>query len=91
MDEDKLLRDIERMLNLEIPKVALEGYEPDPSIKAEPIQNGRNNNGGSRSRIHNGFRGRRGHSDNKSGGRWSKSGNAQQRGSHSGRGQKRAA
>jgi len=42
VDELKLLRDIERLLKQEIPKVVLEGYEPDPSIKAEPIQNGRN-------------------------------------------------
>lgn len=41
VDEHKLLRDIERMLKREIPRVAMAGYEPDPSIKAEPIQNGR--------------------------------------------------
>jgi len=45
VDELKLLRDIERLLKREIPKVVLEGYEPDPSIKAEPIQNGRNGRG----------------------------------------------
>jgi ATP-dependent RNA helicase RhlE len=44
VDEHKLLRDIERLIKREVPKVAIEGYEPDPSIKAEPIQNGRNNN-----------------------------------------------
>jgi len=48
VDELKLLRDIERLLKREIPKETLEGYEPDPSIKAEPIQNGRNNKGRSR-------------------------------------------
>lgn len=41
VDEHKLLRDIERLLKKEIPRIALAGYEPDPSIKAEPIQNGR--------------------------------------------------
>lgn len=41
VDEHKLLRDIERVLKREIPRIAIEGYEPDPSIKAEPIQNGR--------------------------------------------------
>ncbi len=41
VDEDKLLRDIERLLKRQIPKVMIEGYDPDPSIKAEPIQNGR--------------------------------------------------
>jgi len=41
VDEHKLLRDIERLLKREIPRMAVPGYEPDPSIKAEPIQNGR--------------------------------------------------
>jgi ATP-dependent RNA helicase RhlE len=49
VDEHKLLRDIERLLKCELPKVVLEGYEPDPSIRAEPIQNGRNGKGRSRS------------------------------------------
>ena len=46
VDEHKLLRDIERLLKREIPRIAIEGYEPDPSIKAEPIQNGRQQRGG---------------------------------------------
>lgn len=41
VDEHKLLRDIERLLKREIPRIALPGFDPDPSIKAEPIQNGR--------------------------------------------------
>ena len=41
VDELKLLRDIERLINRDIPKVIFDGYEPDPSIKAEPIKNGR--------------------------------------------------
>lgn len=41
VDEHKLLRDIERLLRREIPRMAIAGYEPDPSIRAEPIQNGR--------------------------------------------------
>ncbi|CAK9884512.1 MAG: ATP-dependent RNA helicase RhlE [Candidatus Erwinia impunctatus] len=41
VDEHKLLRDIERLLKKEIPRLAIEGYEPDSTIKAEPIQNGR--------------------------------------------------
>ena len=44
VDEHKLLRDIERLIKRDIPKAAIEGYDPDPRIKAEPIQNGRNNN-----------------------------------------------
>ncbi|MBE8595622.1 ATP-dependent RNA helicase RhlE [Xenorhabdus sp. BG5] len=45
VDEHKLLKDIERLLKREIPRIAISGYEPDPSIKAEPIQNGRNSRG----------------------------------------------
>lgn len=41
VDEHKLLRDIERLLKRDIPRIAIDGYEPDPTIKAEPIQNGR--------------------------------------------------
>ncbi|QPW27278.1 ATP-dependent RNA helicase RhlE [Edwardsiella ictaluri] len=41
VDEHKLLRDIERLLKRPIPRMAIAGYEPDPSIEAEPIQNGR--------------------------------------------------
>lgn len=48
VDEHKLLRDIERLLKREIPRIALDGYEPDPSIKADPIQNGRQGCGAQR-------------------------------------------
>ena len=41
VDELKLLKDIERLIKREIPKRVIEGYQPDPSIKAEPIKNGR--------------------------------------------------
>lgn len=41
VDELKLLKDIERLIKREIPKVTIEGYQPDPSIKAEPINKGR--------------------------------------------------
>ena len=42
IDEHKLLQDIERLLKRKIPNVVVAGYEPDPSIKAEPIlQRGR--------------------------------------------------
>jgi ATP-dependent RNA helicase RhlE len=41
VDEHKLLRDIERLLKRDIPRDTIPGYEPDPSIKAEPIQKGR--------------------------------------------------
>ncbi len=45
VDEHKLLRDIERLLGRRIHSDTLPGYEPDPSIAAEPIQNGRNRGG----------------------------------------------
>ncbi|MFW6258639.1 MAG: DEAD/DEAH box helicase, partial [Halochromatium sp.] len=41
VDEHRLLRDIERLLKREVPKIVQPGYEPDPSIPAEPIKNGR--------------------------------------------------
>jgi ATP-dependent RNA helicase RhlE len=41
IDELKLLSDIERLLQVEIEKQIIPGYEPDPRIKAEPIKNGR--------------------------------------------------
>jgi ATP-dependent RNA helicase RhlE len=51
VDELKLLRDIEKVLGKDIEKVNLPGYDVDPRIKAEPIQNGRGggrNNSGNR-------------------------------------------
>ena len=45
VDEHKLLRDIERLLRREIPRVVIDGFAPDPRIKAEPIPNGRNGAG----------------------------------------------
>jgi ATP-dependent RNA helicase RhlE len=44
VDELKLLRDIERVINREIPKRVIDGFEPDASIRAEPIVNGRQPN-----------------------------------------------
>jgi ATP-dependent RNA helicase RhlE len=41
VDELGLLRDIERLIKREVPKVKIDGFEPDPSIKAEPINRGR--------------------------------------------------
>ena len=44
IDENKLLRDIERVLNRDLPKVVIDGYAPDPRIKAEPVQKPRSGN-----------------------------------------------
>jgi ATP-dependent RNA helicase RhlE len=41
VDEHGLLRDIERLLKREIPKDVIDGFEPDPGIRAEPINKGR--------------------------------------------------
>lgn len=41
IDELGLLKDIERLLNRQLAKIVIPGYEPDKSIKSEPIKNGR--------------------------------------------------
>ncbi len=48
VDELKLLKDIERLIKRDIPKVVIDDYEPDPTIKAEPINNGRGKQQGAR-------------------------------------------
>ena len=48
VDELKLLRDIEKVLGLEIEKINLPGYDVDPLIKAEAIRNGGGRSGGGR-------------------------------------------
>ena len=40
VDENDYLRGIERLISQKIPKVVVEGFEVDPSIKAEPINQG---------------------------------------------------
>lgn len=80
VDELKLLRDIEKLLGKNIEKVNLPGYDIDPSIKAEPIVNGRggggrgrNNGGGNRGNGAPG-RGRSGAAANSSGARSNRNG-----------------
>jgi ATP-dependent RNA helicase RhlE len=41
IDEHDLLKDIERLLRYTIPEEVIPGYEPDPSVEAEPIFKGR--------------------------------------------------
>ncbi|ADG94090.1 DEAD/DEAH box helicase domain protein [Arcobacter nitrofigilis DSM 7299] len=51
VDEHDYLKGIEKLIKTSIKKVLIEGFEVDPSIKAEPISNGRNkgrNNSNSR-------------------------------------------
>jgi len=58
VDEHELLRAIEKFTKSSIEKVEIEAFRPDPSIKAEPIQNGRGGGqkrgGGQRSNSRNG-------------------------------------
>lgn len=46
VDELAFLRDIEKLLKCKLPQKILPGYEPDPSIKAEPIRMGGNRSSG---------------------------------------------
>jgi len=41
VDEHELLKNIEKFTKSTIDKIDIEAFRPDPSIKAEPIQNGR--------------------------------------------------
>lgn len=41
VDEDKFLRDIEKLIKRDIEKVVVSGFEPDPNAKPEPIVLGR--------------------------------------------------
>jgi ATP-dependent RNA helicase RhlE len=45
VDEHGLLRDIERLLKRPIEKLVVPGFEPDPSIRPEPIENGQRSQG----------------------------------------------
>ncbi len=38
VDEHGLLRDIERFIKREVPREVIDGFEPDPNAKAQPIQ-----------------------------------------------------
>jgi ATP-dependent RNA helicase RhlE len=53
VDENKLLGDIERLLKRDLPRVVISGYEPDPSIRAEPIQRRSNARPGGRTQAGN--------------------------------------
>lgn len=48
IDEHQFLLDIEKLLKRTIERITLPGYEPDPSIKAEPIRCGRSQPSGTR-------------------------------------------
>lgn len=50
VDEFELLRDIEKLIKRELPKEFIDGFEPDPHAKAQPIQLRSGNGGGGRQR-----------------------------------------
>ena len=52
IDEHKLLRDIERLIRRELPRAQMDGFEPDPSIAAEPIRQGRSTKQGTAKPSH---------------------------------------
>jgi ATP-dependent RNA helicase RhlE len=76
-DEQKLLRDIERLLKREVPKQVLEGYETTTQGRPEPVRTNCNNgrNGNRRSRKASNGSGRPNTTSN-GGGRPNKAGNA---------------
>ena len=60
VDELNLLQDIESLLKTKIDKEIIPGYEPDPRIKAEPLQKGRpQRSGGARKGSPGGGRNKR--------------------------------
>lgn len=46
IDEAEYLKGIEKLIKKELDKLTIKGFEPDPSIKAEPIQRGGGGRGG---------------------------------------------
>lgn len=70
VDELKLLRDIERLVKRELPKDVIDGYAPDPTIRAEPIQNGRGRQQPSGNRNRNSNNASNKKPAAKTGGRW---------------------
>jgi len=57
VDEHKLLGDIERLLKRDLSRIVIPGYEPDPSIRAEPIQQRSNGRPGGPTRSRNNHQG----------------------------------
>jgi ATP-dependent RNA helicase RhlE len=48
VDEQEFLRDIEKLIKKDIPKIVIPGFEPDPNAKAQPVQLGNKPSGGGR-------------------------------------------
>lgn len=58
IDEKKLLIGIERLIKCDLPSQVIDGFEPDPHIKAVPITNGRMNESHSKQLNHNPLKGK---------------------------------
>ena len=56
IDESKMLSDIERLLKRHLPKEIIPGFQPDPSIRAEPVKGRGGRPSGGRSRPARGGR-----------------------------------
>lgn len=61
VDEHSFMRDIERLLKTQVRKEVIEGFEPDPTIRPEPIQLGRKPGGRNGPRAGNPRGGQRAH------------------------------
>jgi ATP-dependent RNA helicase RhlE len=72
VDELDYLRGIEKLINKRIPEEIIDGFTPDPTIKAEPIMRGRGGGGGGGNRGGN-SRGGNSRGGNRSGGGGNKS------------------
>jgi len=77
VDEHPHLADIEKLLQRQIDQVSVPGYEPDPSIRPEPVRKGGNNRannggrrGGAQAAPGNRSRGRSGSRNNSKGRNW---------------------
>jgi len=81
VDELDYLKGIEKLIKKDIKKVYEDGFDVDPSIKAEPIQNGRG--GGNRGGGNRGGRGGQSRDRNSSGSRGGNGGSRGQRGGNS--------
>ncbi len=53
IDENELLQNIEKLTKYKIPKVKIKGFEPDKTIKAEPIQKQNKNSNRHKNNRHN--------------------------------------
>ena len=53
VDERQYLKDIEKLLKRKIPQERVEGFEPDPTIKPEPIQKKKNSRARPRNKTSN--------------------------------------